>query len=48
MQTDLLKSSNFSISISTKIHYLNPQSKEVSWQALLMITFFDLAFKFTW
>jgi len=40
MQTDLLIfPSNFSISISTKHHYLNPQSKEISWQALLMVTF---------
>jgi len=31
-----------------KIHYLNPQSKEISWRALLMATFFDSAFKFTW
>jgi len=40
MQTDLLIfPSNFSISISTKIHYLNPQSKEISLQVLLMATF---------
>jgi len=41
MQTDLLIfPSNFSISISAKIHYSNPQSKEISWLALLMATFF--------
>jgi len=34
MQNDL-----FNFSISTKFIILNPQSKEISWQALLMATF---------
>jgi len=37
MQTDF--PSNFSISISTKFRYSNPQSKEISWRTLLMATF---------
>jgi len=48
MQTDLLIfPSNLSISISAKFHYSNPQSKEISWQALPMATFFDPASNLT-